>query len=284
MARCHVAAIVDQSIRISLYIIVSSISEQAARLLLDAHRRRHRIDELPVSCRPLDLASGYAIQDTLLASTGEHLAGYKIAATSEAGQAHIGVDHPIAGGLVASHLSEPGACVSLVGNQMCAVEGEFVFEFERPLMPKPTPYSRDQVMQAVGSLRLGIEVPDSRLNNFARAGAPQLVADNACAHRFILGPAIACEWRADNLAEQVVELWIDGREVARGVGANALGDPRDALVWLVNHCSSRDQALGSGQFVTTGVCAGPTEVSPGQAVVARFGRYGEVDMTLSSDV
>jgi 2-keto-4-pentenoate hydratase len=184
---------------------------------------------------------------------------------------------------LSSQIRSPGAQVSLSGNQMCAAEAEFVFEFNACLPPRSTQYSRMEVLQAVGALRLGIEIPDSRLNGFAGAGAPQLVADNACAHVFVLGQAVASGWRQDNLAAQRVALCVDGDEVAVGYGADALGDPRDALVWFVNHLSSRGKAIESGQFVTTGVCAGPVAVKPGQSVIARFDGYGEVDLRLTAE-
>ena len=44
-----------------------------------------------------------------------------------------------------------------------------------------------------------IEVPDSRYDDFVTAGAPQLLADNACADRFVLGPAAPEDWRRIDL-------------------------------------------------------------------------------------
>jgi len=262
---------------------VSTAIDEAARLLLAAWRDATRLDGLPSTCKPADLDQGYAIQDALLVATGETLAGYKIAATSVAGQQHIGITHPITGGLLNSQMHSPGAQVSLSGNQMCAAEAEFVFEFEARVSPRSTQFSRVEVLQAVSALRLGIEIPDSRLRGFEGAGAPQLVADNACAHMFVLGQAVASDWRQDDLAAQRVALSVNGEEAAVGYGADALGDPRDALVWFVNHLSSRGKVIEPGQFVTTGVCAGPVTVKPGQSVIARFDGYGEVNLRLTDD-
>ena len=58
---------------------------------------------------------------------------------------------------------------------------------------------------------------------------------------------------------------------------------RDALVWFVNHLSSRGKAIEPGEFVTTGVCAGPVTVKPGQSVIARFDGYGEVNLRLTGE-
>ena len=160
---------------------MSTTTDEAAQLLLSAWKGATRINGLPSRCRPTDLDQGYAIQDALLLATGEALGGHKIAATSVAGQQHIGITHPITGGLLSSQIRSPGAQVSLSGNQMCAAEAEFVFEFKARVSPRSTQYSTVEVLQAVGALRLGIEIPDSRLSGFAGAGAPQLVADNACA-------------------------------------------------------------------------------------------------------
>ncbi len=262
---------------------MSTTTDEAAQLLLAAWKGATRINGLPSRCRPADLDQGYAIQDALLLATGEALGGHKIAATSVAGQQHIGITHPITGGLLSSQIRSPGAQVSLSGNQMCAAEAEFVFEFKARVSPRSTQYSRVEVLQAVGALRLGIEIPDSRLSGFAGAGAPQLVADNACAHVFVLGQAVASGWRQNDLAAQRVALCVDGDEVAVGCGAHALGDPRDALVWFVNHLSSRGKAIEPGEFVTTGVCAGPVTVKPGQSVIARFDGYGEVNLRLTGE-
>ena len=52
-----------------------------------------------------------------------------------------------------------------------------------------TPYTVQQVLDAVDTLHPAIEIPDSRFADFVSAGAAQIIADNACAHLFVLGPA-----------------------------------------------------------------------------------------------
>ncbi len=88
----------------------------------------------------------------------------------------------------------------------------------------------------MASLHPAIEVPDSRFEDFTVVGAPQLIADNACAHQFVLGPEAPAMWRSIDLtSHRVGEV---GTRLSReGSGANVLGDPRLALVWLVNELS-----------------------------------------------
>jgi 2-keto-4-pentenoate hydratase len=41
-------------------------------------------------------------------------------------------------------------------------------------------------------------------------------------------------------------------EVGRGIGADVLGHPLDALAWLANHLAARGPGLRAGEFVSTG--------------------------------
>ena len=116
---------------------------------------------------------------------------------------------------------------------------------------------------AVATLHPAIEVPDSRYDDFASVGAPQLIADNACAHLFVLGPATRADWRAMDLARHRVVGSVAGKTEREGRGANVLGDPGLALTWLVNELSRLGIPLRAGQVVTTGTCVTPLPVSEG---------------------
>ena len=167
----------------------------AAAILWQNWQHRTRIDELPLDCRPADRAAGYSAQRELVRFSGEPVVGWKIAATSAAGQKHIGVDGPLAGPLLANRVLENGATVSLDGNIMRVAEAEFAFKFRSSMRKRANPYTLDEVLAAVESLHPAIEVPDSRYSDFARVGAPQLIADTACACWFVLAPATRAEWR-----------------------------------------------------------------------------------------
>src|SRR6185436_17620080 len=62
--------------------------------------------------------AGYAAQAEVIRASGQDVAGWKIAATSAAGQKHIGVDGPLAGPLLANRILENGAAVPIDGNIM----------------------------------------------------------------------------------------------------------------------------------------------------------------------
>jgi len=83
--------------------------EQAAALLWRTRVERKRIEALPDHLRPRSLAEGYAIQDAMVATAAQPVSGWKIAATSKAGQEHIGVTEPLAGRLFKNFVLEDGA-------------------------------------------------------------------------------------------------------------------------------------------------------------------------------
>lgn len=240
-----------------------------------------RIVELPPFCRPTNRAEGYDIQSALAELTGQPVAGWKIAATSLAGQKHIGVDGPLAGRLFSDRVLTNGAQISLAGNHMRVAEAEFTFRFGRDLPKRDEPYAVGEVLDAVASLHPAVEIPDSRYLDFAHVGAAQLIADDACACWFVLGEAVMVDWRGRNLAEHPVTGYLnDGRKV-EGVGANVLGDPRVALTWIANELSRYGDGLRAGEFVTTGTCIAPPPIAAGDQFCADFGAFGEVSVSFS---
>lgn len=256
--------------------------EAASKLLVSHWQAGTVLESLPSAFRPGDRAEGYAVQALVERTSHSGLRGWKIAATSTAGQKHIGVDGPLAGRLLGEMVFADGASLPFGNNRMRVAEPEFVFTMARDLAPRAEAYSQAEIMDAVADLHCGIEVPDSRFADFVTAGAPQLIADNACAHAYVLGPAAPDGWRDIDLAAHRVTGHVsspDGRRYSRdGIGANVLGDPRIAMTWLVNELSRFGMTLRRGQFVTTGTCLVPLEIGPGDAVLADFGTLGRVSL------
>jgi 2-keto-4-pentenoate hydratase len=256
--------------------------EEAARTIWSTWQANQRIAALPVGCRPTTRIEGYRIQAQVARLSGQKIFGWKIAATSKAGQHHIGVDGPLAGRLLEKRVFPSGANVSLSNNIMNVAEAEFAFRMSRDLPPRKTPYSIDEVMDAVASMHPAIEIPDSRYREFVSVGAAQLIADNACASYFVLGDATVADWRQVDLSRHPVTAYVNGGLAREGKGENVLGDPRIALTWIANELSLVGDMLRGGETITTGTCISPAEVAAGDHVVADFGVFGRVDARLVS--
>lgn len=258
----------------------SADQQEAARILHELWTRRGRFAALPENIRPASRREGYAVQQAVEQINGQTVAGWKIAATSVDGQRHINVDGPLAGRIYQDRMLPVGAKVSLKDNLMHVAEIEFAFRFARDLPPRAAEYTVDDVLAAVASVHPSIEVPDSRYDDFVKVGTAQLIADNACACLFILGPT-ASDWKDFDYLNQPIAVTLNGEAIDSGYGRNVLGDPRVALTWIVNELSSLGMTMKAGQFVTTGTCRVPVKVQPGDVVHADFGKLGQVGCSFS---
>jgi 2-keto-4-pentenoate hydratase len=245
----------------------------ASQVLVKHWRDGTKLDALEAKLRPQNRAEGYAVQAAL---SGKSF-GWKIAATSEAGQKHINVAGPLAGRIMSDTLIADGGTASMQGNEMRVGEPEFAFRMARDLPPRAAPYSVDEVLAAVDTLHPAIEIPDSRFADFASAGEAQLIADQACAHLFVLGAATAANWRAMDLVEERPRITLRGQHHV-GHGRNVLGDPRIALAWLANELRGLGITLRAGEVVTTGTCHPPLPIQAGDHFAVDFGVLGKVSV------
>ena len=256
--------------------------KRAACALLYRHwRDGTQLEALPPDLRPTDRAEAYQVQACIEDFSAAPLYGWKIAATSLAGQRHIGVDGPLAGRILAERVIEDGGVCALGGNLMKVAELEFAFRMASDLGPRNELYSQDEVMAQVASLHPAIELPDSRFAHFEQAGLAQLIADNACAHRFVLGAAAPDGWRALDLAAHPGRVFRNGLLAEEGLGRNVLDDPRIALTWLANELSRHGMTLKAGQVVTTGTCAKPLPIAMGDRIEGDLGVLGRVSVTIA---
>ena len=251
------------------------MAAQAALILWDAWMQGIRIPSLPDRCRPRDRADGYAVQAELVRLSGQRIAGWKIAATSVAGQRHINVDGPLAGPLLADRLVGAGSTVDLRGNRMRLAEAEFAFRMAASLPARGSPYTFDEVKSATASVHPAIEVPDSRYEDVIAMGAPQLIADAACAWWASVGENAPVDWRSHDLEAHPVTVYKDGRLVAEGRGEN-VGGPLRALTWVANELAAYAGGLRAGHLVITGTCVEPVPIAPGERLRVDFGDLGAI--------
>lgn len=248
---------------------------RAAALLIEARRTRQPID-LPDACRPRNLEEAYAIQEAVTAGLGEIPVGWKIGATDAAVRALEGFDEPVAGRLFDGHVhTAPADLPATLFTTFRNCETEFAFRLAHDLPPRDEPYGRSDILAAIATLHLAIEVGDTRYRDRARMGGIGVCADNSGGTEFVMADGIA-DWRGLDLPALTVVLLVDGERRAEGAGSAVMGDPIEAMVWLANHLRRRTIGLRAGEIVTTGSCTGITKVNAGAEVRADFGDLGAV--------
>lgn len=254
---------------------------QAAQALLDARAQRVRLPDLPPGLRPRTTADAEAICELMGIGFGGEVGGWKVGCTDPAVAIKVGLERPFLGRIPAEYVLQSGAAVSWSDLLRPVVEAEIGFRFGRDLPPRAQAYSAEEVADAVDALVPGIEIPESRLTDDHPIGALGMVADQGYAGRFVCGTPLA-DWRSLDLGAQGVVLSLSGREVARGVGAKAMGNPFEAVVWLANERSRLGDGVRAGQVVSTGSLTGIQWTQPGDLAVADYGALGRVEVRLTA--
>lgn len=254
--------------------------ERAAAEIWQAWTGHQVLDDLSPDARPADLAEGMAVQDALRTLAGETY-GWKLAATSAAGQGRLGLDSPQPGPLFSRFRHESGDVLTGEGMVMRVVEAEFAFVLGSDIeVDVDAGVSREQLLDAVSALHLAIEVPETRFRPTTPPGPARFAADAARSGRFVLGPDVP-GWRELDLSAQRTALAVNGERASGGSGAAVLGDPVDALLWLANALPAWGHELKAGDVVTSGTTTVPPTVAPGDRVRATFGDLGEVSFSFA---
>lgn len=249
----------------------------AAELIWRAWTDGAALAGLPADCRPATVADGHACQAALDALAGPRI-GWKLAATGAGGRATLGVDQPLAGPLFARFGASDGSLPART--RMGIAEAEFAFTIAADLPPRTSAYTRADVLAALGTFHPALELPDTRYENHKVVGAPQLLADAACAGVYAIGAPVH-DYDPESLPEHPLTLLRNGEPVAEGSGATVLGDPIEAVVWLANELSRHGRGLTAGEVVITGACAVTREHAAGDELTADFGALGRLSVRLS---
>lgn len=255
----------------------------ATDILYDLRLTVTTVDELPADLRPTGLDSGYAIQDELVARLetrfGGSRIGYKIACTNIHAQRLLNCSAPVFGRLSSCFTHSSPAKINGKEFSLLGIEPEFAFEIGEDVPPSHTTHSADTIAEYVARVIPAIELVGHRFADWSKFDAPTLVADNAVHQAWIPGIPVD-QWRELDFVTQPVELIVNGDVALKGIGANVLGNPLNALAWLANELPMRGRTLKSGELVTTGTCTEVYTAKQGDTIEADFGGLGSVRLEL----
>ena len=222
---------------------------RTATLLGEARLAARPIPKLGEQDRPADLSEGYAVQAALheILGASDMLSGWKIGATTRSMQRYLGVDGPAYGRMLSRNTHRSGAVLDNADFVNPGIECEIAIRIGRnaddPL------YDRETASDLVDRILPAIEIVENRYGDFLARGAPTLVADDFFHKACVLGSGTA---RPVNLAAVTGRVLIDGTERGRGIGADVMGHPLEAVAWLANTLRAQGRTLREGEIVLTG--------------------------------
>jgi 2-oxo-3-hexenedioate decarboxylase len=122
-----------------------------------------------------------------------------------------------------------------------------------------------------------IDILDSRYRDF-RFTLPDVVADNASAAGFLLGPIAVKPDALEDLRLVGAVLRADGGVVATAAGAAVMGHPAASVAWLANRLAERGETLKAGSIVFSGGLTAPVPLTAGSSVTAEFDGLGTIEV------
>ena len=227
-------------------------ARRAAETLIAEHAANSTFKPLGAPDRPATISDAYDIQQrfvTLLQSQHGDAVGYKVGLTSAAMQSFCGIDHPIAGVVLARRVVASGATVRRSDYGRLGLEFEIAVRLKSDLPVTAAPFTAETIAPHIGGVCAAIEIVDDRSADYSKLDVLSLVADNSWNAGIVLSEFVT-KW--PDLAGVLGRATKDAAAIGEGHGRDILGHPFNSVAWLATQLASRGVSLKASQIVMTG--------------------------------
>jgi 2-keto-4-pentenoate hydratase len=252
-----------------------------ANAIAERHRNREQFTLETPSGRAGDMAFAYDVQDLLIpmiAAPSASVMGYKIGLTTPRMQQMCGVEEPIVGAILEDRIYASPTHVAVADFVRLGIESEIALRIGRAFPAADIP--PEQVLDHVDGVCAAFELIDDSNADYGRLAAVTLVADNAWNAGLVTGP-VRPGASVDSLRGLKGVLRRNGEVLDTGNSSDVLGDPANALSWLVRHLANRGKVLAPGQWVSTGSIVPTKFVEPGQSYIFEVDGLARVELVLT---
>jgi 2-keto-4-pentenoate hydratase len=227
-------------------------ARRAAESLLAEHKANVQFKSLGAPDRPATISDAYDIQERYVALLrGQHgdAVGYKVGLTSAPMQTFCGIDHPIAGVVLATRVHQSGATVRRSDFGRLGLEFEIAVRIKSDVPVTGMPCTAETIAPHIDGVSAAIELVDDRSADYTSLDVLSLVADNSWNGGIVLSK-FAAKW--PDLEGVLGRATKDLVAIGEGHGRDILGHPFNSVAWLATQLASRGAGLKAGQVVMTG--------------------------------
>ncbi len=243
-----------------------------AEFLLKARNTVNPVDDLSAPMMATSLEEAYFVQDAMARSIQpEGIVDWKVGAPAPDAM-------PLFAPMIRAWVGADGCTFADERYRLRGLEAEISFKIGKDLPPRATPYTRDEIVDAIESCHPAIEELESGLTVPANVARFTLFSDMQIHGGFIPGPAVP-NWQKIDFAKESVALAVDGKiEVVRTASNTAGTDLLRLVLYLANEGAARTGGLKRGGWITTGSWTGNTFAKAGSLVDVRFSTAGSVSL------
>ncbi len=255
--------------------------KKAASDLYDALKSGNPIGPLTEKFPDMTVEDAYRVQMEnigRLTGEGERIIGKKIGLTSFPMQHMFGVFEPDYGHLFESMLLMRGE-LDMGEVLQPKAEGELAFVMGRDLTgPGVTPFD---VLRAADYVVPAIEIIDSRVSDW-KIKIQDTIADNASSAFIAVGTRPLPVSEIDLYATGMV-FRKNGEVIATGAAAAVMGNPVNAVTWLINKLSEFGVGVKEGEIILSGSLTSAVDIGGGDVLEVTFDRLGSVRLKVKEE-
>lgn len=213
------------------------------------------------------MQDAYALQQVsvLQHSINDPIVGFKAGLTSEQSQEAFNVEEPLVGALFFSGFSRDRAAYKLNNYHDLRLEVELGFILRKPITK---PINEDQLDEYIKAMAPVVELPNLRFARKEQMTAVTLVTSNVASNQFIMGATRP--YAAELVNDYQATLSKNGVVINQGKATDAMGDQKEALVWMINRLLTAGYQLNKDHLLITGALGTMMRAEKGQ-YEARFG-------------
>jgi 2-keto-4-pentenoate hydratase len=227
-------------------------AQRVAESLVGEHDINAQFKPLGMPDKPATIPDAYDIQDRYVALLRERLGdavGYKVGLTSAPMQTFCGIDHPLAGVVLAKRVYKSGATVRCSDFGRLGLEFEIAARIKSDVPLTDVPWTAELIEPHIDGVCAAIELVDDRSADYTNLDVLSVIADNSWNGGIVLSE-LAMEW--PDLEDVLGRATKDNVAIGEGHGRDILGHPFNSVAWLATQLASRGAELKAGQIVMTG--------------------------------
>ena len=223
-----------------------------------------------------DIADAYAISagvTALKVANGRIVKGHKIGLTSKAMRSLTGATEPDYGTMFDNWFVGEGAVIDRTNMNRPLVEVELAFVLKHAISGPGVNIA--DVIRAVDFVLPAIEIVDTRQKGRGPSGLVDSISDAAACGMVVLG-GLPRRLTDIDVRRIGASLSINGVIEESGVASAVMGNPLNAVAWLINKLHEFGVAPEAGHVILSGSFIKAIPFEPGDSVVAQYDTLGEV--------